>query len=223
MNRKKISKTRYIAAFTVSTLIFLIGLYIGSSIANSKLADITYMEQELKIKIMDMELQQVLLTENPCDMEDFTSLTNELYNVENKISFMEKQVGPYDEKIQRLRHYYFILEIRHWLFFKRLREQCNRNITTVLYFYEKNDKCNSCERQGYILSYLRKKHSSMRLYSFDVDSSSFAVDTIKKRYNVTSAPTIVVNNEVYKGFQKKADLELALKQNLNKMLPVFKA
>ncbi|HHE36307.1 MAG TPA: hypothetical protein ENL16_00650, partial [Candidatus Woesearchaeota archaeon] len=40
-----------------------------------------------------------------------------------------------------------------------------------------------------------------------------ALDTIKKEFNIQEAPTIVINEEVYAGYQSREALEEAIKKH----------
>ncbi|MBW2993580.1 thioredoxin family protein [Candidatus Woesearchaeota archaeon] len=206
MDRKRISKTKYVAVFATTTLIFIIGMYLGNLISTEKINRLTDIEQEIKTKTMDMELQFLLLSEDPCSISDFTKLSDELYQIGKKLSYMETQLGMDDENVIRLKDYYSLLEIRHWLFFKKVKEQCSRDIDFILYFYSA-DNCNDCEQQGYILTYLRKNNPSLKVYSFDINLKNFALDTIKGKYDIVKTPSIVINDELYTGFISKDKLE----------------
>lgn len=207
MDRKRISKTRYLAIFATTTLIFIIGMYLGHKITSMKVTTLTNIEQDIKTKTTDMELQFLLLSEEPCLISDFTGLSDELYQIGKRLSYMETHLGVKNEDVVRLKEYYTLLEIRHWLFFKKLNENCNKNLTLVLYFYSSNTDCPECEQQGYILTYLRKDNPSLKVYSLDINLGNFALDTVKKRYDVKTAPTLVINGKVHEGFISKDELE----------------
>ena len=66
-------------------------------------------------------------------------------------------------------------------------------IDTILYFYSNKEDCNDCEQQGYVLSYIKKKYPSVRVYSFDINIENQAIDIIKENYDINIAPSVVIN------------------------------
>ena len=61
MNNREVSKTKYLAVFATTTLIFLVGIIIGNQISSSKMGKLETTEQELRVDTMAIELQYLLL------------------------------------------------------------------------------------------------------------------------------------------------------------------
>jgi len=207
MSSKKINKTKYLAVFATTSLIFLIGLVIGNKISNTKLSKVDTLEQDLRTDTVAMELQYLLLAEDPCSSANSTTLTEELYEIGSKLDFMEGSLGKKNKDVIRLKNYYSLLEIRHWLFMKKQKKECNIDNILILYFYSNLGDCNRCEEQGVVLNYLRKKYSDVNVYSFDVNTNNMALDTVKTMFNVNKVPTIVINENVLEGFNNLDYLE----------------
>jgi len=51
------------------------------------------------------------------------------------------------------------------------------------------------------------------IYSFDKNMQNVALTTLIKNYNVQQAPTIVIDNQVYPGFQGRSILEPIIEPN----------
>ena len=104
MSRKQIAKTKYLAVFATTTLIFIIGLIMGQNIADTKLTNLENIEDELRAGTMAMELQYLLLSENPCISLNGSSapLSEELYQLGSKLDFMEQTRGTEDPTVIRL-------------------------------------------------------------------------------------------------------------------------
>ena len=207
MSSKKINKTKFLAVFASTTLIFLIGLVIGNKIGDAKLSKVDTLEQDLRTDTIAMELQYLLLAEDPCSSVNSTTLTEELYEIGSKLDFMEQRLGKKNQDVIRLKNYYSLLEIRHWLFMKKQQKECNTDNTLVLYFYSNLGDCDRCEEQGFVLNYLRKKYPAVNVYSFDININNIAMDTIKTMFNVKKAPTIVINENILEGFNNLEYLE----------------
>lgn len=204
MTEKKISTTKYLAVFATTTLIFLIGLLIGSMITTSKLSDINQIQQDLRTKTMAMEIQYDLLIEEPCSSE--TTAFEELFETGTKLDHMESTLGKDNPEVISLKEYYSLIELRHWLFTEKLREQCRRNTTAIIYFYSNAGDCSICREQGFILNYLHKKNPNINIYSFDINIENPALKTFKHQHNITTTPTLMINKKTNAGFMNLTQL-----------------
>jgi len=207
MQRSKVSKTKYLAVFATTTLIFLIGLFLGSQITNTKLNQVELLEQDMKVDTMAIELQYLLLAEDPCSYLNSTPLTEELYDIGNKLDYMENQLGNKNPTVLRIKEYYSLLEIRHWLYMKKVNKECKQNNSLILYFYSNLGDCSSCKEQGFVLNYLRRKFPSINVYSFDINIDNIALDTIKDIYGIKETPSLIINEKVYFGFRDSKEME----------------
>jgi hypothetical protein len=212
MTKKRLSKTKYLAVFAITTLIFVMGLFIGQYMAETKLSNLEEIENNLRIDAMAIELQYQLLAENPCKASNSTILSEELYQLGSKLDHMEKTMGFYDPDVIRLKEYFSLLQIRHWLFLKRGKEECSTDQDFILYFYSNKGDCETCEEQGYVLSYIREKHPNTRVYAFDTNIENPAVNTVKEIYlKNQTIPTLIINDYSYYGFKNKEAIEKILK------------
>ncbi len=199
----------YVAAFAITTLVFVFGILIGHQFTAKKLSQIEGLQKELNAQTLGTELQTLLLTEFPCTSFNST-LTEELFDVGTKLDYMEGQLGKNDKEVLSLKEYYSLLEIRHWLLLRLAKDRCNANYDSVLYFYSNLGDCDICEQQGSVLSTLHKKYPSLTIYSFDLNIPNPALQTIKRIFGVKQAPTLVANQKVIEGFRDKNELESLL-------------
>lgn len=200
----RISATKYLAVFAITTLIFLVGIIIGNIISTSKISDIIEMQQALRTKILAIELQYDLLAEEPCSAK--ATASEELYEIGSRLDHMESTLGKDNEDVIRLKEYYSLLELRHWLFTEKIKEECSTNTTSLIYFYSNTGDCDKCEEQGFILSYLHKKLPNINIYSFDINIEDPALKALKELYNITTTPTIMINKKVHTGFMNLTQL-----------------
>jgi hypothetical protein len=208
MTRQPISRTKYIAVFAVTTLVFLIGLMIGSYMTGKKLQQVEELEQNLRMDTMAMELQYLFLSQEPCETETGL-ITDELYKIGDRLDFMENSLGADNPQVQSLKNYYSLLEIRHWLFLRTINERCDHDTHFILYFYSADEEdCPKCVEQGYALTFLRKEFPNVRVYSFDIDLSNPGVDLVKQTYmkGEGELPILIVGNQTIYGFRDKGEL-----------------
>jgi len=202
-------RTKYLAVFATTTLIFVIGIIIGYMVTISKLSKISDMEQDLKINAMDIELQYLLLAEDPCTAVNSTFLTDELFQIGVRLDFMEMKLGTDNPSVIALKEYYSLLELRHWIFTKKTKKECDIDKDLILYFYSNEGDCSRCKEQGFILSYMHKKYPELSIYSFDINMENNALYTVKKIYDVKKVPSLIINNKLYEGFKSTKEIESA--------------
>ena len=210
MDRKKIQFSKYIAAFAITLLVFIAGVALGSSSDRKKLAIVDDIEQDIKMNTMGTEIQYLLMTDSPCTFVNSTQMAIELGNLGSKLTFMESQLGTDDKRVLELKEYYHLLELRHWLFLKKAKEECDKNFELVLYFYSNKGDCRDCEEQGHVLTYVHKKNPAFNIYSFDVNINNPALNTLKERYNIRTTPTIIINETIHEGFMSTDEVMEAL-------------
>ena len=199
----------YIAAFAITTLVFIVGILIGNQFTATKLNQIEGLQQELNARTIGAELQTLLLTQFPCTSFNST-LTEELFDVGTKLDYMENQLGKNNKEVLSLKEYYSLLEIRHWLLLRLAKERCGTDYNLVLYFYSNLGDCPDCDQQGSVLSTLHKKYPGVNIYSFDINLPNPALQTVKRIFGVKQAPTTIANTKVMQGIRDKNELEAVL-------------
>ena len=206
MDPRALPKSRFLAAFFLTALIFLLIIITNNYFNETKLNSISSAYNDARIDALDAELQYNILTENPCLALNFEPLGDELFELGGKLTSMEDSMGKENTQVIDLKKYYSILEARQWLFLKKASKECKMSTTTILFFYSNRDDCGSCEKQGFVLNYVRKNMPDVYVYSFDVNLDISAIRALKLTYNVTEVPSIVVNDNVYREFKDSDEI-----------------
>jgi thiol-disulfide isomerase/thioredoxin len=193
--------------FAITTLIFLSGFLLADFLADLKYNKLNEMLNDLSFQTASTEIEHNLLLENPCSYKGFNKLTADLETLGEKLIFNEAK----DSKTNSLKNNYFLYEIKHWLFVKKLIAECNANYTAILYFYATTD-CDLCEAQGIVLSEVKKTHKNILIYSFDINSDYSLINILKEIYDVKTAPSVIINDKLYENFLTQEDLEKILFQ-----------
>jgi hypothetical protein len=211
--KRQISKGKYIIAFVISASIFIIGLLLGTLIADSKLNSINDLQQRIRTQVFSVETQYNLALQNPCSLIDSSELTKDLYKISDDLGALEADLGKNNKDVLELSSYYSILETRHWMFMKEAAKRCGKDYKLILFFYSNNlDKCADCDTQGFVLTHIRKKYTnqSIYIYSYNVDIDNGVIQTLMRLYNVKKLPTIVINDKSYNGSKDSTELEKIL-------------
>ena len=143
-----------------------------------------------------------------CDVMDkrIGSLKEEIHKVGadlgsySRFSFFNKKNFDY------LKRKYFLLELQFLSHIERLNKECSSSIVPILFFYE-IDQMES-ERQGFILQEVSKLFKDNAVViTLDKDyKDEPLVGLLALKYNVTSAPTIIVDGIRKEGMVYDAEL-----------------
>ncbi|MEK7147670.1 MAG: thioredoxin family protein, partial [Patescibacteria group bacterium] len=165
-------------------------------------------EARVAADILSSETQFALLAETSCRDIGPGFLSKELGPLGEKLAYAENSKSFNLEDVDSLKRSYFLLEIKDYLLMKRLTEKCNIKPTFILYFYSTKDKCEDCEKMGYVLTALRDKYPDLRVYSFDYYYDVGAIGTLTSIYKIKpQLPALIINGEPYYGFKTVEELE----------------
>src|SRR3989344_4715129 len=200
---------KYLVAFLIPAAIFGTAVFASNKLTGKKLEDVRDIESRVALDILSSETQFALLAETSCRDIGPGFLSKELGPLGERLSYAENQTGFDEADIESLKRSYFLLEIKDYLLMKRLTEKCNIKPTFILYFYSSDrDRCEDCERMGYVLTALRDKYPDLRVYSFDYHNDLEAISTLTSIYKVGSElPALIINGETYYGFYSIEKLE----------------
>lgn len=204
---RKISVHLYVAALIITIVIFAIGVYVGKAMDNFNIGSINNDINQAYSRVSSIEI--LFLADDPvmfCPVyaEELISIDAEREKIGNKLDYLEREKNVSD---QNLKVDYSRLQATSYLIAKKINEKCAEDKILVLYFYS-NTNCEKCEQQGIELTEARKIATSngstkINVYALDGEFKSAIVDAFKKKYNVSSYPTIVIENKTYTGFIEK--------------------
>jgi len=205
---KKINKVNLFAAFAITVFIFFSGFYLSDSLTKSKLGELQEIQDFLNVESASIEAQYDLALKNPCNLAGLTELNKQLNSFGDKLTYLETISPKNDQNINNLYNYYTVLEVKHLLFIGEVNKECPENYPMVLYFYSNNeDICPSCGMQGLALTALKKDIPETMIYSFNMDSNSKVVGTLKQMYNISTVPTLIINDDKSEGFKTRKQVE----------------
>lgn len=102
---------------------------------------------------------------------------------------------------------YTNLLLEYWLTTKKVEERCGSNVTKVLYIYADPGNCRRCEDQGTLLTAYRQTYPE-QLLVFPLDSTLDLqpVNVLINSHNITTYPALIIEGDVYEGFQDRQEL-----------------
>lgn len=198
---------KYTIVLFITLTIFISGLWFSNHLNSKKIAQLKSIESTISLDLLSSEVQYSLLEEQSCKDISNSVLSKELNSLADKISYSESNIGVDNTDVVSLKKYYSLLEIKDYLLMKKITERCGEKSIFVLYFY-KNDNCEECTKQGYVLTTLREKYPNLRVYSFDYKLDNPAIKAMISIYKVPdNLPALVINGKVHSGFKSIEEIE----------------
>jgi thiol-disulfide isomerase/thioredoxin len=213
---KQLNAKILISAVVISVLLFASGLYVGYSLNREKLSSIELNMRKITKDVQNFQLEFLFLDvlgENatcPLLSNTLSEINKESYEIGLKLTSYGSgsEIKNYDEYMNTKREYSRLL-IGYWLLANKLKDACKLEANTIIYFFSKD--CVKCDDQAFILTYFKKMlEERLLVFALDAELDEPSVQVLIKNYNITSYPSLIINGEVYQGFQSKETLETLL-------------
>jgi len=210
---RKLSPKLYLSAGVITVVIFVMGVLAGLVIEGERVEYLQRQDEVQNVNFESIQLQYTYLSSLK-ENESCPVLANTLNRYIKKTDEMRTRIERYSDKsnIKRdefslLKRKYIISQINYWYLARRTKKLCNEDYVTVLFFYDKKDSVS--RNQGFILDYFKKMFGE-RMLIFALDSKyqeEPMIEMLKKSYEVTDEPTIIVGDQKLEGFQSKDKLK----------------
>jgi hypothetical protein len=201
---------KYGLVFLISAAIFAVALALSDRLYRARLSEVESIERRITLNLLSSEVQFALLADSSsCATETSPILAGELNSLASRLEFMERERGSEDPEVEALKSQYSLLQIKDILLVRELTKRCGTDGHTIVYFYSnESGVCEDCERQGYVLSALRRDHPDLKVYAFDSDLDLGAVQTLKQIYGVHDAlPALIIDRKTVFGFHTQEQIE----------------
>lgn len=204
----------YIKTFLISLGIFSLGLLVGFYIERFLASDIVARTTLIESSVQEIELQmlyfQGLNESYACDfLNEIVRDTNKNLDIlaDQLLRYSEKNILFTRPEIASLKRRYTSLLIKDWLLQERIKKNCGTKVVTVLYFYS-TEECDDCLIQGTILSILKNEfREKLMVFPLDIKVEVSMIDILRKRFNITTTPSLVIEEKTYTGIVSKDDLK----------------
>ena len=105
----------------------------------------------------------------------------------------EEQSKIKNDDYKQVKKEYNSVRARYWLMLEKLKNQCENNYTTILFFYRTLTPCEECRDQGVILSHLSSNNPNLYVVPVDYDEELLIIDMIKELYQLNNTPAMIIN------------------------------
>ena len=212
MEKMKATKY-YVNAAVISSVVFLIGVLVGLQLNLLRSNRITEDIKDVRRGIENLELEflffNTIAKDGKCEFfsEEIEQLAVEADKLGRQLMMFEEDKMIDLPQYKDLKKDYTLVLLRYWLFSERVKTDCKRNLTTILYFYSKD--CGiKCDNQGFILDYIKQKYKDrVLIFAIDRDIDLPIVKLVRRSFNVTSTPSLIINGKTYNKFMDRSSLE----------------
>lgn len=208
---RNLSRDKYIIAGIATLGIFLLGLFLGLAIEGKRVNYIESVTRQQNLDFSSLQLQYAFIDqlsqEKNClaVQETFEQNINNLESTRVRLENFDRDAKLNRNEFDILKNEYILAEIRYWLLAERTKKLCGSEIVSILYFFSDEKECPDCEKQAFILTYLKKIFKDkLLIFSFDSKfESEPMIILLKKTYDTTKYPTLVIEGKPKSGFQDK--------------------
>ena len=201
---RKTSTRKYLLAFSITLVIFLLGIILGSFIDDARLNDAESMALEEKVNLRSLQLQQKFIDSGVADCKTLNHLLEQNINeLGRKMAIVQgyDKDSLFNEKMFKLQlQDYFLTELQFLYTSQEIDKKCEKDNLKILFFYDEN----ALDTQGDILAYLKKLFGSKILvFSFNSNfKQEPMIPILLSNYKIKQFPTVVIDDKVYQGHQK---------------------
>lgn len=205
----------------LTCLIFAIGILLNYGMDFIRITAITDVmsDHELSTQAFLVEQEFVdLFGGNKCDIMDsrISQLKEEIRQVGNDLSSYSRFSFFKKKDFDYLKRKYFLLELKFFSLVQKYNQECDKPLIPILYFYEIDH--DASERQGFILEDVAKAFDrQVIVLTLDKDyEDEPLVGLLAKKYNVTRAPTIIIDGLKKEGLVYTGELNATVIKLLRK-------
>lgn len=205
----------------LTVLIFSVGIIVNHVLDYVRINSILDVMQEHEL---DRDAYQVeYLFARSADSNTCAAMVKRIKGLKAEILRVGEDLGSYSrfsffksKDYDYLKRRYFLLQLQFFNLIQRVNSECGNPYLPILYFYEIDD--DESERQGFILQEISGEFAdSVVVLSFDIDyDDEPLVDLLAETYNITSAPGVVIDGEVFRGL---TDMDVIKKAVIKKLRP----
>ncbi|MFA6328110.1 MAG: thioredoxin family protein [Candidatus Micrarchaeia archaeon] len=193
---------KYAMAVIIMVNLFFITLSVIDYMDMQRLLRFTNDLSSFSTETADLESAVSLLRTGPQNAEYCTIIDSAYQQKITKTNDLMDRMLAYERanlfaEFFALKRQFLLSNIQLWQVSQMQKQYCNATHTDVLYIYSSDPSCSECQVQGKILDSVRASCPNMRTFVMDIKESMATLDMIRMEYNITSAPSLVVNGKTH--------------------------
>ena len=209
LNKKnsKNSISYFWQALVLTVIVFIVGIFLGIAYEGNRLDKINEYYVLSEISLMDAlalsRLTDIDLNKNIMNCEILIEAnTNFADRIYSEALLLEKyeESGKLTEALRLAHTKYDLLRTILWLNVINIPEQCKKNVSVIVYLYEYDSEDLTKKATNRVWSrilYDLKKDvgNKIILIPIAVDSDLISLDSLISRFNISSYPALIMDNE----------------------------
>ncbi len=201
----KIQKDVFWKAGVLTAIVFILGVFLGYYIESGRLSEIKEEYKKIEIQWADAKLQTIYyqtLSPDLCTaaIEENLKFGDKVYEEGLKLEKYEKSNKLTSEEFLLDKKRYSLLKVEFWLNSIFLKEKCKADYINLIYFYASKPTQDQKIQQNTISKILKdlkdKQREKLMLIPLPIDLDISVINVIKKSYNITYSPTVLINEEI---------------------------
>lgn len=207
----------FIESLVLTLIVFVVGFSLGYYVENYRADKIIKDYKEYEVEALDLKLQNYyyqIMDRGACSsaLEQNFIFADKLYNTGLVLEKYE-EANQISDQLTLEKKRYVLLKTELWLNTLLLKEKCQVNFTTMVYFYS-SDPANSArvaEQKviSNVLKTVKEKHGkNVILLPIAGDMQLDVVTLQMNAYNVTHLPSVLINEDIIlEGFFSVDEIE----------------
>lgn len=202
------------------TIVIFSGIFYAGYLLNEHKVDtlrsqIEEAETDQRSRVIGLELSESLQSQDCRAVEGWMNTTvDELRDLRLEVAAYENSNKINNREYTTVKKRYMNLLLQNLVQLRNYDESCSGEKVDIIYFYD--DDCDACTDQATILTQIRQEYrKEVVVYPLDTELDMQPINFLLNYYDIERYPSLVVDGEVFSGFQSKENLTATVDQNLN--------
>jgi len=205
-------------ALLVTTLIFIVGIFLGNMLEKNRVEKIDEYYAQSEISLMDILIFQdiVKANETSCEILIKSNLefADKIYNEALILSKYNNQQLTEGAELAQKR--YSLLRTLLWMNVIKTQKTCEENFNSVIYLYQINPKDLTIKAEqkvfSKVLEDLKNEYANnIILIPIAVDESFISLNSLIENHEIEKLPAIIINDRIITEIPTKEELKKYMK------------
>jgi len=210
VNEKNYARHLYLTVFLLLVVVFITGVLLGRSVSLKEESDISSVIRITELSTESYIIEQQLIKDfdiTKCGLAQhrIKDLSNELFRIGQILNQKDAKKELGETRFNLLKRKYHLMQIKAYLFYFRLTENCDTEDNIILYYYSISDT----GEQGFILDSIVNDYKAT-VFAIEYNYSP-ELTFLESYYGIKQTPSIVFNyDNIMQGLTNYDDLAMLL-------------
>lgn len=207
----------FFATAIIMSGIFYAGMQLDQHKVDSLRNDVRQVEVEQRSHMLGLKLAESVEGQKCEAMKSWMNSTvPEIRDLRKKVAAYESSSKIQNSDYRLIKKRYMNLVVQNLIEVRHMEETCGDEVVNIIYLYTKDD-CGRCQDQGTVLTYYRRNYQEdVIVHPLDTDLDMKSINFLQKFYGVERYPSLIIEGEVYEGYQSREQLGEIIRTELNR-------